>query len=182
MLRNYKIWLCTSIVLLIALIATYRTLDTTKNDLQALKETKIDTSITDNKTTLTSEIQASQKVSESEPDLILDTKYTAQLNGHKVTVPIKKTTVATSNTDKPKGGTNVTARVTQELDVSNLVKPLLPDWEVGVGIGVHDSHVYVPVAIQRNYKIDRAVEAVIHLDSHNSLKPNGITIMHKWKF
>lgn len=180
MLRNYKIWLCTSIVLLIALIATYRTLDTTKNDLQALKETKIDTSTTTNKTTLTSEIQASQKVSESEPDLILDTKYTAQLNGHKVTVPIRKTTM--SNTEKPKGGTNVTASVTQELDVSNLVEPLLPDWEVGVGIGVHDSNVYVPVAIQRNYKIDRAVEAVIHLDSRNHLKPNGISIMHKWKF
>ena len=65
MLRNYKIWLCTSIVLLIALIATYRTLDTTKSALQALKKTKIDTSTTDNKTTLTSEIQASQKVSES---------------------------------------------------------------------------------------------------------------------
>lgn len=173
-IKDYRLWICLSAVLLSVLIVTTRHYQASIADLQAVLDSHASVSMSNTESTLTTEIQASQKVSNDEPDLTLSQNYVATINGHKVTVPVQH--VSKSDTK----GTTVTLQ--QDIDVSTLVKPLVPKWEIGVGIGVHKADVYVPVAIQRNYKIDRAVEAVIHLDSRNCLKPNGVTVMHKWCF
>lgn len=52
------------------------------------------------------------------------------------------------------------------------------NWYVGTGIGVNDGDVYIPVALQRNYSKDAAVEVQINLDPQKQ-SVNGGQIMYK---
>lgn len=38
------------------------------------------------------------------------------------------------------------------------------NWELGVGVGVHNDKAYVPVSLQRNYKKDRSLMFELHYD------------------
>lgn len=38
------------------------------------------------------------------------------------------------------------------------------NWEAGIGVGVQDGNVYVPISLQRNYDKNHSVEAEVHLD------------------
>lgn len=111
-----------------------------------------------------------RKSTEHDPDLVVTQKYTASINGKKVSVPMVTSKDST------------TATVTQSVDVTALVKPLLPRWEAGVGVGYDNDGFYVPVAIQRNYKPDRSLEFTIHLNPRDGMKPNGGSMIHKWHF
>lgn len=115
------------------------------------------------------------KKNDTDSDLVVRQSYTATINGTKVAVPVSK---ATSTTGTLKGTQQ--AVLVQDIDVTQLVKPLVPKWELGVGLGVHKDDVYIPVSIQRNYKIDRALAFEVHLDKH--LHPNGLSVTHKWCF
>lgn len=114
------------------------------------------------------------KKNDTDSDLVVRQSYTATINGTKVAVPVSKDT--SPSTLK---GTQQAVLV-QDIDVTQLVKPLVPKWELGVGLGVHKDDVYIPVSIQRNYKIDRALAFEVHLDKH--LHPNGLSVTHKWCF
>lgn len=58
--------------------------------------------------------------------------------------------------------------------------PLVPKWELGVGIGYHDSHTYIPVSGQYNYKYNKGVQIEGHIGIDGQFK--GAEIQHKWKF
>lgn len=38
------------------------------------------------------------------------------------------------------------------------------NWEAGIGVGVQDGNVYVPISLQRNYDKNHSVEVEVHLD------------------
>ena len=60
------------------------------------------------------------------------------------------------------------------------------NWEVGAGIGVHDSErskhcdVYFPVSIQRNFSHDKALECVVQIDDSGNV--SGGEMLYKKRF
>jgi hypothetical protein len=107
-------------------------------------------------------------------------------NGHrKVEVPIRniKAPIIVDNPSTPANPDN-NKNVTYEnkIDVSALVRPLVPKWEIGTGVGTHRGDVYVPVSVQRDYKVDKAVRVEVHLDPKDRMAPKGVEVQHIWKF
>lgn len=107
-------------------------------------------------------------------------------NGHrKVEVPIKNIKapipVDNPNYNNP-SNPNKTVTYENKIDVSALVRPLVPKWEIGTGVGTHRGNVYVPVSVQRDYKVDKAVRVEVHLDPKDRMAPKGVEVQHIWKF
>lgn len=117
----------------------------------------------------TTQVSVSPKQAPSDPDMVLKQTYVAKVNGKTVQVPLKDGKVD-----------GKTATVTQTIDVSALVKPLVPKWEIGIGVGHNGSTTYFPVSVQRNYKVGRGVEVEAHIGTDGQLK--GAAIQHKWCF
>ena len=122
-------------------------------------------------------LEVKEKDSPEAPDLIIKQIYTADINGEKITVPVKPVDKPSGSLHSPEG---TTAKVTQEVDLTPIVKKLQPNWEVGIGAGYH-KEVYIPVSVQRNYKPKRAIAVELHLDPSDK-KISGTEVMHKWFF
>lgn len=109
-------------------------------------------------------------------------------NGHrKVEVPIRNIKVPIivdnpSDNNNPNPDNNKTVTYENKIDVSALVRPLVPKWEIGTGVGTHRGNVYVPVSVQRDYKVDKAVRVEVHLDPKDRMAPKGVEVQHIWKF
>lgn len=120
------------------------------------------------KITSESALKVTPKATPSDPDLIVSNRYVAKINGEYVEAPVQ-TTKDTS-----------TAVVSTTIDVTPLVKQMTPKWEAGIGVGCVDKEILPCVSLQRNYKQDKAVEAVIQMDDHGRFK--GASVIHKWRF
>lgn len=131
--------------------------------------------------TSTSDVQVTSKTSANQPDLKVTQKYTAIINDKKVEVPVKSVQTANNSVSPAQAGaTGYTTSLKQEIDVTPLMKSLVPSWEVGIGVGTtSDNQVYVPLSIQRNYNTDKAIQVELHFGS-NELK--GLEVQHKWLF
>lgn len=55
------------------------------------------------------------------------------------------------------------------------------NWELGVGMGIHDGKTYIPVSLQRNYKKDRSIVLELHYDLKDN-KINGGEVQWKVHF
>ena len=55
------------------------------------------------------------------------------------------------------------------------------NWEIGVGMGVHDGKTYIPVSLQRNYSKSHSVAAELHYDLKDN-KVNGGEVQWKVHF
>lgn len=55
------------------------------------------------------------------------------------------------------------------------------NWEIGVGMGVHDGKTYIPVSLQRNYSKSHSVVAELHYDLKDN-KVNGGEVQWKAHF
>lgn len=122
--------------------------------------------------TTQSTLSVTKKTTESDPDLIVSNKYVAKIDGKLVEAPIKNVSYKDKN--------NTTATVSTTIDVTPLVKQMTPKWEAGVGVGYIDKDVLPCMTLQRNYKHDKAVEAVIQIDTSGNFK--GASLVHKWRF
>ena len=122
--------------------------------------------------TTQSTLSVTKKTTESEPYLIVSNKYVAKIDGKIVEAPIKDVSYKDKN--------STTTTVSTTIDVTPLVKQMTPKWEAGVGIGYVDNDVLPCMTLQRNYKHDKAVEAVIQIDTSGNLK--GASLVHKWRF
>lgn len=122
--------------------------------------------------TTQSTLSVTKKTTESEPDLIVSNKYVAKIDGKLVEAPMKNVSYKDKN--------NTTTTVSTTIDVTPLVKQMTPKWEAGVGIGYVDNDVLPCMTLQRNYKHDKAVEAVIQIDTSGNFK--GASLVHKWRF
>ena len=122
--------------------------------------------------TTQSTLSVTKKTTESEPDLIVSNKYVAKIDGKLVEAPMKNVSYKDKN--------NTTTTISTTVDVTPLVKQMTPKWEAGVGIGYVDKDVLPCMTLQRNYKHDKAVEAVIQIDTSGNFK--GASLVHKWRF
>lgn len=122
--------------------------------------------------TTQSTLSITKKTTESEPDLIVSNKYVAKIDGKLVEAPMKNVSYKDKN--------STTTTVSTTIDVTPLVKQMTPKWEAGVGVGYVDKDVLPCMTLQRNYKHDKAVEAVIQIDTSGNLK--GASLVHKWRF
>ena len=122
--------------------------------------------------TTQSTLSVTKKITESEPDLIVSNKYVAKIDGKLVEAPMKEVAYKAKN--------STTATVSTTIDVTPLVKQMTPKWETGVGVGYVDKDVLPCMTLQRNYKHDKAVEAVIQIDTSGNFK--GVSVIHKWRF
>lgn len=122
--------------------------------------------------TTQSTLSVTKKTTESEPDLIVSNKYIAKIDGKLVEAPMKNVSYKDKN--------STTTTVSTTIDVTPLVKQMTPKWEAGVGIGYIDKDVLPCMTLQRNYKHDKAVEAVIQIDTDGNFK--GASLVHKWRF
>ena len=138
--------------------------------------------ITTSKPTVTtkSTLSVTRKTTESEPDLIVSNKYVAKIDGKLVEAQMKPDV-----SYKDKNNTTTTT-VSTTIDVTPLIKQMTPKWEVGVGVGyvkgsrASSNDVLPCMTLQRNYKHDKAIEAVIQIDTDGNFK--GASLVHKWRF
>lgn len=132
----------------------------------------------------TTEVSTEPKASPQDPDVKLTQTYTAEINGQKVTVPVKSS-----------GPSGVTGVIKQEADMTKVINQALAaeekllkeqlkpaPWEVSAGIGVHDGDYYVPIELQRNYSKDKAISVEVHQDLPDIKKTTGGELKHTWKF
>lgn len=124
---------------------------------------------------VSSSISVVPKVKPSDPDLKVTQKYTAQINNKTVEIPLSKPK-ETLSTD------GQTVVVSQSLDVTAAVKPILPRWSVGVGIGKDRNETYIPFSITRHYKpLKRSLQFTLKY-SIDKTKITGGEIQHLWNF
>ena len=122
---------------------------------------------------VTTGISVVPKEKPSDPDLKVQQKYTAQINNKVVEVPL-------SPPKEYKFGSSVV--VSQSLDVTAAVKPMLPKWSVGVGVGRYHNETYIPVSVTRHYKpLKRSLQFTLKY-SVDKRKIAGGEIQHLWNF
>lgn len=133
----------------------------------------------------TTRIQTQTKTTPDDEDLVLSQKYTAVINGEKVSVPIVKRTTGTTyqpdsanSSNVPASQKDVKATVEQTIDLTPVLSRLRPSWELGTGLSYMNNHSYVPVSIQRNYSDDKALELTVLVNTDG--KAEGAMVQHKW--
>lgn len=125
-----------------------------------------------------SRVTLKEKQKESDPDLVVDNRYIAEIHGQTFEIP--KTTGAVSKDSK-----GLQIKVTSDINMTPVVRKWADleykrNWEVSTGLGrSHDGHFYVPIGIQRNYNYDRAIEVSIGLSKDHV---ENFQVVHKWKF
>lgn len=112
-----------------------------------------------------------EKQRDTDPDLVVNNRYTASIHGETMEIPV------VPHKDQTK--------VTTEIDMTPVVRKLADaeykrNWEVSTGFGrAHDGHFYVPIGLQKNYNYDRAIEVSVGLSKDHI---ENFQVVHKWKF
>lgn len=136
---------------------------------------------------LTTEITASSKTNTSDPDLILNNKYHAIINGTDIQIPVKDKYIKETLKDTPSSpsssttSTTTTARVDQTLDLTPIFKDYEKKhkWEVGTGIGRVSNEWYVPIEVQRNFGYNKGVSFQLNVKDN---KVDGFQASYKIRF
>lgn len=135
---------------------------------------------------MTTEITATSKTNTSDPDLILNNRYHAVINGTDVQIPVKDNNIKEQLKDTPSSpstssSTSTTARVDQTLDLTPIFKDYEKKhkWEVGTGIGRVSNEWYVPIEIQRNFGYDKGVSLQLNVKDN---KVDGFQASYKIRF
>lgn len=110
-------------------------------------------------------LEVTEKKTEKDPDVVVVTKYVAEVNGQRIEAPIKTTKDKT------------TATVNTTIDVTPMLNKMKPNWEIGAGVGTQKDFA---ISVQRNYKNNRSIEAIYILD--NKGKFTRGYLLHKWSF
>lgn len=125
-----------------------------------------------------SRVTLKEKQKTSDPDLVVDNRYIAEINGQTFEIP--KSPSVTYNDSK-----GLQTKVTSDIDMTPVVKKMADleykrNWEVSTGLGrSHDGHFYVPIGLQRNYNYDRAIEVSVGISKDHV---ENFQVVHKWKF
>lgn len=125
-----------------------------------------------------SRVTLKEKQKESDPDLVVDNRYIAEIHGQTFEIP--KTTKGAGKDSK-----GLQTKVTSDINMTPVVKKMADleykrNWEVSTGLGrSHDGHFYVPIGLQRNYNYDRAIEVSVGISKDHV---ENFQVVHKWKF
>ena len=168
--EGYKIFIPLLIIIVILIMIIPREGCKTKENIK-----KVTSSSSLTSPQVSSSISVVPKVKPSDPDLKVTQKYTAQINNKTVEIPLSKP----KETLSADGQTVV---VSQSLDVTAAVKPILPRWSVGVGVGRYHNETYIPVSLTRHYKpLKRSLQFTLKY-SIDKTKITGGEIQHLWNF
>ena len=133
-----------------------------------------------------SRVTLKEKQKTSDPDLVVDNRYIAEINGQTFEIPKRSGQVSLRNSKDSKGDSlGLQTKVTSDIDMTPVVKKMADleykrNWEVSTGLGrSHDGHFYVPIGLQRNYNYDRAIEVSVGLSKDHV---ENFQVVHKWKF
>ena len=144
------------------------------------------TTTTDSSTSpsMTTEITATSKTNTSDPDLILNNRYHAVINGTDVQIPVKDKNIKEplkGTPPSPASSTSTTARVDQTLDLTPIFKDYEKKhkWEVGTGIGRVSNEWYVPIEVQRNFGYNKGVSFQLNVKDN---KVDGFQASYKIRF
>lgn len=154
---------------------------------KGFKEGTTKTTITTDSSTspsMTTEITATSKTNTSDPDLILNNRYHAVINGTDVQIPVKDRNIKKPLKDtppSPSSSTSTTARVDQTLDLTPIFKDYEKKhkWEVGTGIGRVSNEWYVPIEVQRNFGYNKGVSFQLNVKDN---KVDGFQASYKIRF
>lgn len=156
---------------------------------KGFKEGTTKTTITTDSSTspsMSTEITATSKTNTSDPDLILNNRYHAVINGTDVQIPVKDKNIKeqlkdTPSSPSPSPSTSTTARVDQTLDLTPLFKDYEKKrkWEMGIGVGRVSNEWYVPIEIQRNFGYDKGVSFQLNVKDN---KVDGFQASYKIRF
>lgn len=145
-------------------------------------ESKVETTTEANKEPVEiheiSRVTLKEKQKESDPDLVVDNRYIAEVNGQTYEIPKISGVVQ-------KDSLGLQTKVTSDINMTPIVRKMADleykrNWEVAAGLGrSHDGHFYVPIGIQRNYNYDRAIEVSVGLSKDHV---ENFQVVHKWKF
>ena len=125
-----------------------------------------------------SRVTLKEKQKTSDPDLVVDNRYIAEIHGQTFEIP-----KSPSVTNKDSKGT--TTEITSDINMTPVVRKWADleykrNWEVSTGLGrSHDGHFYVPIGLQRNYNYDRAIEVSVGISKDHI---ENFQVVHKWKF
>lgn len=135
---------------------------------------------------LTTEITAASKTNTSDPDLILNNKYHAVINGNDIQIPVKDKYIKETLKDTPSSpstsaSTSTTARVDQTLDLTPLFKDYEKKhkWETGIGVGRVSNEWYVPIEVQRNFGYNKGMSFQLNVKDN---KVDGFQASYKIRF
>lgn len=154
------------------------------------EEGRTKTTITTDSSTspsMTTEITATSKTNTADPDLILNNRYHAVINGTDVQIPVKDRNIkeqlkdTPSSPSIPSSSTPTTARVDQTLDLTPIFKDYEKKhkWEVGTGIGRVSNEWYVPIEVQRNFGYNKGVSFQLNVKDN---KVDGFQASYKIRF
>lgn len=138
---------------------------------------------------MTTEITATSKTNTSAPDLILNNRYHAVINGTDVQIPVKdknikeqlKDTPSSSSSPSTSSSISTTVHVDQTLDLTPIFKDYEKKrkWEMGIGVGRVSNEWYVPIEIQRNFGYDKGVSLQLNVKDN---KVDGFQASYKIRF
>lgn len=123
----------------------------------------------------TNHVTLKEKQRNTDPDLVVDNRYIAEINGQPFEIP--------KETKKESKG--LQTNITSDINMTPVVKKMADleykrNWEVSTGLGrSHDGHFYVPIGLQRNYNYDRAIEVSVGVSKDHI---ENFQVVHKWKF
>ena len=132
-----------------------------------------------------SRVTLKEKQKESDPDLVVDNRYIAEINGQTFEIPKSPSVTHDGSKGYPNGSKGLQTKVTSDINMTPVVRKLADleykrNWEVSTGIGKsHDGHFYVPIGLQRNYNYDRAIEVSVGVSKDHV---ENFQVVHKWKF
>lgn len=127
-----------------------------------------------------------EKQRNTDPDLVVDNRYIAEINGQTFEIPKRTGQVSERNPkDSKQDSLGFQTKVTSDINMTSVVKKMADleykrNWEVSAGLGrSHDGHFYVPIGLQRNYNYDRAIEVSVGVSKDHI---ENFQVVHKWKF
>lgn len=131
-------------------------------------------------------VQLKEKQRNTDPDLVVNNRYIAEVNGETFEIPKRTGQVSLRDSkDSKQDSLGFQTKVTSDINMTPIVRKMADleykrNWEVSAGLGrSHDGHFYVPIGIQRNYNYDRAVEVSVGVTKDHI---ENIQVVHKWKF
>lgn len=178
MLTNYLKYIIVAVVSFLLGYGCYAILHSTTTDSSSKVESSVKDSVGTEVLHETNTIQIKEKQRNTDPDLVVDNRYIAEIHGQTFEIP--KTPKGAGKDSK-----GLQTKVTSDINMTPVVKKMADleykrNWEVSTGLGrSHDGHFYVPIGIQRNYNYDRAIEVSIGLSKDHV---ENFQVVHKWKF
>lgn len=132
----------------------------------------------------TNHITLKEKQRDTDPDLVVNNRYIAEIHGQTFEIP-KSPSVTARGSSTHEGSKGLQTTITSDINMTPVVRKMADmeykrNWEVSTGIGrSHDGHFYVPIGIQRNYNYDRAIEVSVGISKDHV---ENLQVVHKWKF